>query len=115
MRVLILLAASCVSALAAEWKIVYSAGKGLRANYDTPVYIAIADANKKPVNGADVEVVLTMVDMDHGEFKHLAKQIKPGFYQANVKFIMVGAWQVEVKAKKGDDTQSEKFRQEITQ
>jgi nitrogen fixation protein FixH len=54
-----------------------------------------------------------MVEMDHGEFKESAKQVKPGIYEAKQKFIMVGAWQIEVKAKKGANSASQKFRYEV--
>jgi len=109
---LLLLSAACV--FAADWKIDYKVDKDAKANFDTPLTIAIMDAKGAPVAGANVEAVLTMVYMDHGEFKYPAKQVKPGIYQANSKFIMVGAWQIEVRAKKGSDLAAKKFRHEIT-
>ncbi len=66
-----------------------------------PVNVTIDDAAGKPVSGADVEVVLTMVDMDHGETKFAAAQLKPGVYQAKPKFMMEGKWNIEVRARKG--------------
>ena len=96
-----------------NWKIQYELPKAVKANYDTPLTIKITGANGKPVEGAEVETILTMVEMDHGEFKESAKQVKPGIYEAKQKFIMVGAWQIEVKAKKGSVTASEKFRYEV--
>jgi nitrogen fixation protein FixH len=71
------------------------------------------DAKGQPVAGAEVETILTMVEMDHGEFKEAAKQVKPGVYESKQKFIMVGAWQIEVKAKKGANSASQKFRYEV--
>jgi len=99
--------------LAADWKIDYKVAKDAKANFDTPLTITVADAKGTPVAGAEVEAVLTMADMDHGEFKHAAKQVKPGVYEAKAKFIMVGAWNIEVRAKKGSETAAKKFRYEI--
>ena len=96
-----------------NWKIQYELPKTVKANYDTPLTIKITGPNGKPVTGAEVETILTMVEMDHGEFKESAKQVKPGIYEAKQKFIMVGAWQIEVKAKKGAATATEKFRYEV--
>jgi nitrogen fixation protein FixH len=97
----------------ANWKISYEIPKTAKANFDTPVTVKILDAKGKPVAGAEVETVLTMVEMDHGEFKEPAKQVKPGVYEAKQKFIMVGAWQLEVKAKKGAESAGQKFKLEI--
>jgi nitrogen fixation protein FixH len=96
-----------------NWKIQYELPKQVKANYDTPLTVKITGADGKPVAGAEVETILTMVDMDHGEFKEAAKQVKPGVYESKQKFIMVGAWQIEVKAKKGASSASQKFRYEV--
>ncbi len=95
------------------WKIQYELPKQVKANYDTPITVKITGADGKPIAGAEVETILTMVEMDHGEFKENAKQVKPGIYEAKQKFIMVGAWQIEVKAKKGVNSASQKFRYEV--
>jgi len=97
----------------ANWKIQYELPKQVKANYDTPITVKILSADGKPVAGAEVETILTMVEMDHGEFKEVAKQVKPGVYESKQKFIMVGAWQIEVKAKKGASSASQKFRYEV--
>ncbi len=119
MRILALLAFSAFAfsagASAADWQIAYTVPKTAKANFDTPITITVKDAKGNPVAGAEVEAILTMVDMDHGEFKSVAKPMKPGVYQAKTKFIMVGAWQIEVKAKKGADSASAKFRHEINE
>jgi nitrogen fixation protein FixH len=96
-----------------NWKIEYELPAKVQANYDTQLTIKVLDAKGKPVEGAEVETILTMVEMDHGEFKEAAKQVKPGVYQAKQKFIMVGAWNIEVKAKKGANSASQKFRYEV--
>lgn len=114
MRTLLLGLTLAASVLAADWKIDYKVAKDAKANFDTPVTISIRDAKNAPLGGADVEAVLSMIDMDHGEFKYKANQLKPGIYEANAKFVMVGAWQIEVRAKKGSETASKKFRHEIT-
>ena len=95
------------------WKIQYELPKQVKANYDTPLTVKITGADGKPIAGAEVETILTMVEMDHGEFKESAKQVKPGIYEAKQKFIMVGAWQIEVRAKKGANSASQKFRFEV--
>jgi nitrogen fixation protein FixH len=97
----------------ANWKIQYELPKQVKANYETPLTVKITGADGKPVAGAEVETVLTMVEMDHGEFKEAAKMVKPGVYESKHKFIMAGAWQIEVKAKKGKASKSEKFRYEV--
>lgn len=98
---------------AADWQISYRVPKAAKANFETPLDVEVKDAKGKPVAGAAVECVLTMVEMDHGEHKHAAKETKPGIYQARVNFFMVGAWQIEVRAKKGTDSAVKKFRYEI--
>ncbi len=113
MRLALLLLTASI-AFAADWKITYSA-KGAKANFDAPLTIMVKDAKGAPVSGAEVEAVLTMVEMDHGEFKYAAKQTKPGTYQAMAKFIMVGKWQLEVRAKKGADSATQKFQFEIAE
>lgn len=96
-----------------NWKIQYELPKQVKANFDTPLTVRITGLDGKPVVGAEVETILTMVEMDHGEFKESAKQVKPGIYEAKQKFIMAGAWQIEVKAKKGAISASQKFRYEV--
>lgn len=115
MKTLALAVLACVSAFAADWKIDYSIAKDAQSNTDIPVIITIRDGKNSPVSGAEVEAVLTMIEMDHGEFKHAAKQIKAGTYQANVKFVMGGAWQLEVRAKKGSDSAAQKFQFKVKQ
>lgn len=115
MRAAALLLACAATLCGADWKIDYKVAKDAKANFETPLTITIQDAKGSPVSGAEVEAVLTMVDMDHGEFKHKANQTKAGTYQAAVKFVMVGAWQIEVRAKKGSETAAKKFRYEISQ
>lgn len=100
---------------AAHWKIDYKAAKNAVANEETPITITIRDENNKPLGGAEVEAVLTMVEMDHGEFKYSAKQVKPGTYEANVRYVMGGDWQLEVRAHKGSDSVSKKFVLKIKQ
>lgn len=114
-RNLVLLAAVAAIALAqpAGWKIAFQPPAKAKANTDTPLQVKITDAKGAPLEGAEVETILTMVDMDHGEFKHAARAIKPGVYEAKAKFIMSGSWQIEVRAKKGGQSASQKFRYEL--
>ena len=73
------------------------------------VHVKLVDAKGKPVAGAEVELVLTMVEMDHGEFKTPAQAARAGGYDAKPTFFMVGKWMVEVRAKKGSKSVSEKI------
>jgi nitrogen fixation protein FixH len=117
MRIFLLSLVVCALGLFGQdksaWKIQYELPKQVKANYDTPLTVKIVDAKGQPVACAEVETILTMVEMDHGEFKEAAKQVKPGVYESKQKFIMVGAWQIEVKAKKGANSASQKFRYEV--
>ena len=102
-----------VGAFAADWKITAKPTGPLKPNVDVPFEVRVTDAKGAPVEGAAVELVLTMVDMDHGEFKSSAKQTKPGIYTATSKFMMGGAWNVEVRAKKGSDSASSKQKIQV--
>lgn len=97
----------------ANWKIEYELPAKVKANFETTLNVKLSDAQGKPIAGAEVETILTMVDMDHGEFKQNAKPSKPGIYSSKHNFIMVGSWQIEVRAKKGSQAASQKFRYEV--
>lgn len=115
MRTLALAILLSVSGFAADWKIDYKTAADAVPNEDSSITITIRDEKNKPLGGAEVEAVLTMVEMDHGEFKYAAKQIKAGVYQATVKYVMGGAWQLEVRARKGSDSVSKTFQFKIKQ
>lgn len=87
-------------------QIAIEAKADLKPDVDVPLQITVKDAKGAPVAGAEVEVIATMVDMDHGEFKAEAKQTKPGVYSASEKFMMGGNWNLAVKVKKGSQTGS---------
>lgn len=78
----------------------------MKADVDVPFQVTVKDAKGSPVKGAEVLVVATMVDMDHGEFKYETKAVKPGVYEFSSKFVMGGTWNLAVKAKKGSETQT---------
>ncbi len=78
----------------------------VKADVDVPFEVTVKDAKGSPVSGADVVVIATMVDMDHGEFKYEAKASKAGSYAFSPKFVMGGMWNLAVKVKKGSDTAS---------
>jgi nitrogen fixation protein FixH len=86
----------------ADWKISLEPKGTLKAQTPVPVQVTIKDAKGAPVSGATVEMVLTMVEMDHGETKVPAKQVKAGVYEGKPNFMMDGKWNIEVRAKKGD-------------
>lgn len=99
----IILALAC--ALSAETKSAFQISieptAPLKADVDVPFQITVKDAKGAPVAGAEVHVVATMVDMDHGEFKSDARQTGPGVYETKQNFLMGGAWNLSVRAAKG--------------
>jgi hypothetical protein len=99
-----LLVSGVVSAVAADgiWKISMEPVNKVKANMPAPLSIQVKDEKNRPVSGAEVEIILTMVEMDHGEFRTPAKMTKPGVYEGSPNFFMVGKWNVTIKAKKGD-------------
>lgn len=94
----------------ANWKIALEPPKAPKAEAPMPMEVRVTDAQGKPVTDAQVELVLTMIDMDHGETKSPAKAVKPGVYRGTATFLMGGAWNVEVRAKKGSQQAAQKFR-----
>lgn len=105
--------AGAVCAADAKWRMSVKPLGKLSAASEVPLQVHVTDAKGAPVESAQVELVLTMVDMDHGEFKHPAKQSKPGVYDTKARFIMSGAWSIEIRAKKGPDTATQKVRFEV--
>jgi nitrogen fixation protein FixH len=98
---------------APDWKITAEPPAKLRANFDMTMKIKVEDGKGKPVSGATVEMVLTMVDMDHGEHKTPAKMIAPGIYEGKANFFMVGGWNLEVRVKKGKLEKAQKIRIDV--
>lgn len=97
-------ALAVVSTFGADWKIALEPKADLKAGPPVPFEVTVKDAKGAPVAGAEVELVLTMVDMDHGETKVPARPLKAGVYEAKPKFMMDGKWNIEVRAKKGPDS-----------
>ena len=85
----------------------------MKCNYPALINVRLEDGNSKPVEGASVDLVLTMAEMDHGEFKSPARMTAPGVYEAKPTFYMVGKWNVEVRARKGDQSKVQKFTYEV--
>ncbi len=115
LKPLAVLALCALPSLAAkpDWKVSIAPVGGVKVNFSSTFNVTIKDAKGAPVEGADVVVVLTMVEMDHGEFKSPAKAVKAGVYQAKPMFFMVGKWNMEVRATKGADTLTQKFPYEV--
>jgi nitrogen fixation protein FixH len=101
MRYLLLAGAAALGLAAQSLKVEIAPKGDVKADVDVPFQVTVKDASGKAVAGADVTVVATMVDMDHGEFKFAGKQVKPGVYAVSPKFVMGGAWNLAAKAKKG--------------
>ena len=96
------------------WTITLVPPEDIKANFDAPVQVLVKDEAGKPVTGAKVEMTVTMMDMDHGEFKHAAAEGAPGTYgAATTKFFMVGNWNLKVKAEKGAESAVKDFKIEV--
>ena len=96
-----------------DWKITAEPQKKVMANYDTPMKISVTDANGKPVSDATVELVVTMIEMDHGEHKWPARMIAPGVYEGRANFFMVGPWNLDVRVKKGNQSKALRTRIDV--
>ena len=107
------LIAATVLAADANWKAAIEPVGTVRCNFPAQVNVKLADAKGAPVEDASVEIILTMKDMDHGEFKTKAKMIKPGVYEAKPTFYMVGKWNVAVKSKRAGASRVDNFPYEV--
>jgi nitrogen fixation protein FixH len=105
--------AGAAAAASPDWKIAVEQAPKIRSNYPTDVRVRITDSKGKPVTGATVELVITMIDMDHGEHKSKATMSAPGVYDGKTTFFMVGAWWLEVRAKRGNEAMSHKVKFDI--
>ena len=107
MKVFLLAAAlACLAAAQpkAALQIVVTPTAALKAGIEVPFRVTIKAAKGTVVTGAAVAAVATMVDMDHGQFKYEARESKPGVYELRAKFLMGGAWNLAVTAKKGAES-----------
>ena len=102
-----------LSQTAADWAITAKPLQKVMANYPAAMSVSITDAKGKPVTGASVELVTTMIDMDHGQRKSPAKPIAPGIYEGTVNFFMVGPWNLEVPATSGRQSKAQKIRFDV--
>ncbi|MBM3726463.1 MAG: hypothetical protein FJW40_13675 [Acidobacteria bacterium] len=96
-----------------KWTVSYKLPAKIKTDVAVPIVVTVVDEKKKPVAGATVETVLTMTEMDHGEFKAGSKETGPGVYQSMNKFLMSGGWQIEVRVAKGASKVSKKFKYEL--
>jgi nitrogen fixation protein FixH len=111
--VLAVLAALALIAQGAAWKIEVVPKGDLKAGPAVPVEVTVKDAAGTPVEGANVQLVITMVEMDHGETKVTAHSSGAGVYTAHPKFMMEGKWNIEVRAKKGSQSSSTKQQVDV--
>ena len=93
-----------------DWKITAEPQKKLLANHPASMKVSVNDGKGKPVTEATVELAVTMIDMDHGEHKSPTKVIAPGVYEGNINFFMVGAWNLEVRVTRGNQSRTQKIR-----
>ncbi len=104
---------SSAMAMAADWKLSLKPRADLKADAPVLVEVTVKDAKGAPVEGAQVQLVLTMVEMDHGATKFDATQIRPGIYEAKPKFMMGGKWNIEMRATKGSESATAKQQVEV--
>ncbi len=100
---------------AVAWTISLIPPPDVKADVDTPIQAVVLDGKGAPLKNAKVDMTVTMVEMDHGEFKHEAKEAKPGNYNATAKFLMAGTWNVKVKVQKGSESAVKDFKIEVKQ
>jgi hypothetical protein len=96
-----------------DWKISAEPQKKIMANYDTPMRVSVTDSNGNPVSDPTVELIVTMIDMDHGEHRWPARMIAQGVYEGKANFLMVGPFGLEVRVKKGSQSKSHKTRIDV--
>jgi hypothetical protein len=111
--VLLSAAISASAQTSPDWKITAEPQKKIMANYDTPMKISVKDGNGRPVSDATVELVVTMIDMDHGEHKSPARMTAPGVYEGKANFFMVGQWNLDVRVKKGSQSKAKDTRIDV--
>ena len=97
----------------ADWRISMEPEGKVRCNYPAQVKIKVKDATAAVVDGANVDVVLSMPGMDHGEFTTVAQAAQDGVYQAKPTFYMVGKWNVAVRVTKGNLQRIENFSYDV--
>lgn len=108
-------AALLVAQNAAGWNLALEVKGALKAGPPVPVQVTLKDAKGAMVEAATIELVVTMVDMDHGESKYQAQEVKPGIYEAKPKFLMEGKWNIAVRAAKGADSASMNLQVEVAE
>lgn len=60
----------------------------------------LEDAHGKMVHGYKINLTVFMATMDMGTTHPVAKEIKPGIFESDIKFAMAGPWKVSLKASK---------------
>ena len=63
---------------------------------NTQVKLLIQGQNNQAIDGAQVQLDLSMVTMDMGVSRFAARGLGQGRYQAEVAFLMIGQWNVTV-------------------
>ena len=97
----------------ADWQITVEPQKKIMANYDTPMKVTVTDGKRQPVSGATVELVVTMIEMDHGEHKSPARMTAPGVYEGKANFFMVGSWNLQTRVTKGTQSKVQTTRIDV--
>jgi nitrogen fixation protein FixH len=65
--------------------------------------VRLLQADKKPLAGADVSLVVSRPNTDKYDRSYSAHEIYPGVYRADVDFALYGYWDLEFTIRKGKD------------
>jgi len=69
-----------------------------KARQKTAITVTVFGTDGKPLTGATVDAVVTMIDMDMGTLRPALKELGEGKYGGTVTFSMPGSWQLTVRA-----------------
>jgi len=58
-------------------------------------------------------LVVTMIEMDHGEHKSPARMTAPGVYEGKANFFMVGSWNLQTRVTKGKQSKVQTTRIDV--
>lgn len=86
-----------------------------RINTEQIFTISLADAQGRPIDGADVYLDLTMPAMPMGTNRPVADAQGEGRYRASTAYTMTGAWEITVVATIDDQEYRAVFPREVVE
>lgn len=86
-----------------------------RVNTEQTFTVSLADAQGRPIDGADVYLDLTMPAMPMGTNRPIAVAEGAGRYRASTAYTMTGAWEITVVATIGDQERRAIFPREVVE